>query len=52
MKPTRFECEDIRDFRRGNGWIQAFVAGSAVFGTPDYAATIAELRRRAGIAHR
>jgi ribulose-phosphate 3-epimerase len=24
-----------------------FVAGSAVFGTPDYAATIAELRRRA-----
>jgi len=29
-----------------------FVAGSAVFGTSDYAATIAELRRCAGCAHR
>jgi len=28
-----------------------FVAGSAVFGAPDYAATISELRRRAGCAH-
>ena len=28
-----------------------FVAGSAVFGTSDYAATILELRRRAGCAH-
>jgi ribulose-phosphate 3-epimerase len=27
---------------------EVFVAGSAVFGTPDYAATIAELRRQAG----
>ena len=26
-------------------------SSSAVFGTPDYAATIAELRRRAGCAH-
>jgi ribulose-phosphate 3-epimerase len=28
-----------------------FVAGSAVFGTADYAATLAELRRRASAAH-
>jgi len=28
-----------------------FVAGSAVFGSRDYAATIVELRRRAGAAH-
>jgi ribulose-phosphate 3-epimerase len=28
-----------------------FVAGSAVFGATDYAATISELRRQAGIAH-
>ena len=27
-----------------------FVSGSGVFGTPDYAATIAELRRRAQAA--
>jgi hypothetical protein len=28
------------------------VSGSGVFGTPDYAATIAELRRRAEAAQR
>ncbi|TLM65471.1 MAG: ribulose-phosphate 3-epimerase [Deltaproteobacteria bacterium] len=30
---------------------EVFVAGSAVFGAGDYAATISELRRRAGCAH-
>ena len=30
---------------------EVFVAGSAVFGAKDYAATIAELRRRAGCCH-